>query len=99
MSTLNWEKETKLPLVTSCKQAARLVSIAFERKLTLREYLTMLVHLFNCKTCSLYRRQIAALRKAFVRHEEVLDNTPCSSPECLDAAVKARLKAVVAKHL
>ena len=98
MSNANWEQETKLPLVTSCKQAARLVSMGFERGLTLREFIVMKFHLLNCRTCSFYRRQITALRKAFVRHEEVLDKTPCSPDERLDPAVKERMRAVLSAH-
>ena len=93
----NWEEETKVPLVTSCKQAARLVSLSFERKLTLREFLTMRIHLSMCKTCSFYKRQIGALRKIFIRHEEVLDNTPPSADECLDPRAKQRIREAVNK--
>ncbi len=93
----NWEEETKGPLITSCKQAARLVSIAMERRLTIRENCTMHIHLWMCRTCALYRRQIGILRKALTRHAEVLDNTPPSRCECLDANAKQRIKEVLTK--
>ena len=95
MKNTNWEKETKVGLVTSCKQAARLVSLSFERKLSLREFLAMRFHLWTCQTCSFYRRQITFLRQAFVRHEQLLDNVPPSSCECLDPGAKARIRGVV----
>lgn len=98
MKNCNWEQETKLPLITSCKQAARLVSISFERKLSFREHITMRLHLFGCKTCTSYGRQITLLRKVFVRHQEVLDNVPPSADECLSETTKKRLKDVVASN-
>jgi len=95
----DWEEPTILPLVTSCKQAARLVSISFERRLCVREWLTMRTHLLMCRTCTFYRRQITALRKTFIRHEQVLLNTPPSTQEKLTDHVKARIKDFMKKHL
>ncbi|NTV29578.1 MAG: hypothetical protein HGA80_05805 [Candidatus Omnitrophica bacterium] len=97
MKGTSWEEETKLPLVTSCKQAARLVSISFERRLTLREFITMRIHLLSCKTCNFYRREISALRRLFIKHEELLDNTPPSGDECLDEAARKRIKEALAR--
>ena len=88
----NWEEETKLPLVTSCKQAARLVSISCERELTFREGIVMHIHLWMCRTCNLYRKQIQALRKIFIRHQEALNNTASSGCQCLNVGAKQRMK-------
>ncbi|MBF0122106.1 MAG: hypothetical protein HQL21_01695 [Candidatus Omnitrophica bacterium] len=93
----NWEHETKLPLVTSCKQAARLVSISVERNLSIREFLSMRIHLWMCKTCTRYRNQMKALRNIFLHHEEVLDNVPASVEECLDQQAKEKIKAKLLK--
>lgn len=94
----NWQEETKLPIVTSCKQAARLVSISVERKLAVREFLSMRIHLLMCKTCTRYNNQIKALRKIFLRHEEILENTPAASRERLDPKVKESIKAELVKR-
>lgn len=91
----NWEEPTPVPLVTSCKQAARLVSVSFERKLTLREWLSMRLHLMMCKTCTFYGRQIKALRAIFIRHEQVLSNTPASDDEKLTDQAKERIKKTI----
>lgn len=91
----NWEKPTPVPVVTSCKQAARLVSVSFERKLTFREWFSMRLHLMMCKTCTFYGRQIKALRRIFIRHEEVLSNTPASDDEKLSDQAKQRIKKVI----
>jgi len=89
---LNWEDPTPVPIVTSCKQAARLVSMSFERKLSLREWVVMRLHLMTCKTCTFYGRQIKALRTIFNCHEEVLSNTPASDDEKLTDQAKQRIK-------
>ncbi len=95
----NWEDPTPVPIVTSCKQAARLVSMSFERKLTLRESLSMRIHLMMCKTCTFYGRQIKALRSIFTRHEEVLCNTCASDDEKLTADAKDRIQKSLNDHL
>lgn len=92
MKPSDWEKETEVPLFTSCKQAARLVSLSLERKLTIREFLAMHIHLLMCKTCTSYHREVKALRKIFIRHEELLENTPPSADESLTPSVKQRMK-------
>ena len=82
-------------MVTSCKQAARLVSISFERRLTLREWIAMRVHLAMCKTCTFYGRQIRALRSIFIRHEQVLSNIPPSNDEKLSGQAKERINGCI----
>jgi hypothetical protein len=91
----NWEDPTPVPIVTSCKQAARLVSMSFERRLTVRESLSMRLHLMMCKTCTFYGRQIKALRSIFIRHEEVIANTPAAKDESLSDQAKERIKKTI----
>ena len=91
----NWEDPTPVPLVTSCKQAARLVSVSFERRLTLREWLSMRVHLMMCRTCTFYSRQIRALRAIFIRHEENLSRTPPSDEEKLTDQARDRIQKTI----
>jgi hypothetical protein len=82
-------------MVTSCKQAARLVSVSFERRLSLREFFAMRLHLMMCKTCTFYGRQIKALHAIFIRHEEVLSNTPAGDDEQLSDQAKERIKKTI----
>jgi len=91
----NWEQEAQFPLLVSCKQAAQLVSLSFERRLTIREFFTMRLHLFLCKTCTFYRRQIAALRRIFVRHDEFFQNIPPLNDHSLTPMEKSRMEAVL----
>jgi hypothetical protein len=88
----DWQEPTRLPILTSCKQAARLVSISAERRLFFREWITMRVHLMMCKTCTFYGRQIKSLRSIFKRHEEILVNTSASDDEKLSAQAKERIR-------
>ena len=95
----NWEEGTNAPLLTSCKQAARLISLSCERRLTIREFLSMRLHLCLCKTCAFYRRQITALRAIFICHEKVLENTPATEGECLDQQARQRIQETIERNL
>lgn len=46
----------------SCKDATRLCSDALERELSLRERLSLRMHLAMCAGCSRFEEQLAALR-------------------------------------
>jgi len=48
----------------SCKEVSELVSQAQDRKLTLRERLTVRMHLLVCKMCCHYQQQIKFLSAA-----------------------------------
>jgi hypothetical protein len=99
MTTLsNWEEESKLPLRTSCKQAAQLVNLSLERRLTIREFVTMKIHLWTCKTCTFYKRQVNALRKIFTRNEEALENIPPSEDEKLSECSKTKMQELIEKN-
>jgi hypothetical protein len=94
----NWEEETKVPLLTSCKQAAQLINLSLERRLTMREFVTMKINLWTCKTCSFYKRQINALRNIFIRNEEALENIPPSEEEKLSDRSKTRMHELIEKN-
>jgi hypothetical protein len=48
----------------TCKEVTHLISESLDRELPLHKRLGVRVHLFLCKFCSRYRRQILFLRKA-----------------------------------
>lgn len=98
MTPLNLEKETRTGWLVSCKQAALLVSLSFERRLSVREFVVMRLHLCLCKTCSFYRAQISVLRKVFTRHEELLSNVPPVEQECLSPQAKERIKGALGRE-
>lgn len=51
-----------------CKDASRLVSEGFDRRLSLAELLRLRTHLAMCRGCSNYRRQMLFLRRALRRY-------------------------------
>lgn len=48
----------------SCREVSELVSQSLERKLPLRQRLSMQLHLSMCRLCSGFRRQLLLLRQA-----------------------------------
>ena len=51
-----------------CRQAARMISEAQERPLSLRDRLKLRMHLHWCVACTRYQRQVGFLRKALRRY-------------------------------
>lgn len=97
MTPLDLEKETRTGWLVSCKQAALLVSLSFERQLSLREFIVMRLHLCLCKTCSFYRAQISVLRKVFTRHEELLANVPPLEQDRLSSQARERIRGALGR--
>ena len=54
----------------NCKEATRLMSDEYERKLTFRERLALKMHRLMCIGCTNYGKHLAALRKAARRLRE-----------------------------
>lgn len=47
-----------------CRDAARLASRSLDASLSVRERMGLRLHLFMCRACSRYERQIRAIRSA-----------------------------------
>ncbi len=58
----------RLARFVNCRQAARLISDAQERPLSLRDKIKLRLHLHWCVACTRYERQVAFLRKALRRY-------------------------------
>jgi hypothetical protein len=58
----------RLAQFINCRQAARLISDAQERPLSLRNRIKLRLHLHWCVACTRYQRQTAFLRKALRRY-------------------------------
>lgn len=54
----------------SCRQASRIVSDAYERRLTSMEWLNLRLHLTICGMCRSYARNIRILETVLVRLRE-----------------------------
>ncbi|MDX1914835.1 MAG: zf-HC2 domain-containing protein [Methylophilus sp.] len=76
----------------NCKQTSQLVSQSLDRNLTLRERLAVRLHLFICKYCRRFQRQLLAMRKSFKRMSEAIEN---DSSIQLPPETKARISATI----
>ena len=77
-------------LMYNCKEVTRIVSESLDRKLPLHQRMGIRVHLFMCKFCSRYRRQLLILREAMrlqTRYDE--DAAP---PITLPSEARERIK-------
>ncbi len=81
----------------SCKEIGELLSQAMDRKLSFRERLGLKLHLFICKTCSCYDRQlqfIARSARRLMQPEKDNQGIPPLSNEAetrINNAIKQRL--------
>ncbi len=58
----------RLARFINCRQAARLMSDAQERRLPLRDRIKLRLHLHWCVACTRYRQQVRFLRDALRRY-------------------------------
>lgn len=81
--------------IISCKIAARLMSISFERKLTLSEQASLKAHLAICKTCRYCFRQLKGLRQLFCGYVRAVATLPVPAQVSLSSQAKLRLKSAL----
>jgi len=81
-------------LSPTCREAARLQSEALDHPLTLRQRIGLRIHIFLCKWCRRYGRQLRLLRSAAGKHHEHTDALPAQSlrPEIRER-IKSQLRA------
>lgn len=75
----------------NCKEASRLSSESQDRSLTLRERVSLRLHLIGCKLCSRYTHQLKFLSDACAH----VDETPAGNTQLSDDArdrIRDRLK-------
>lgn len=84
----------------TCEETGRLTSDAFDRPLTRRERLGVILHRFYCRRCAALARDLAALRAALQRLARGVGTEALPGPRLTDdrlkqmrAAVKAAAKA------
>jgi hypothetical protein len=94
---MNWPPNVLKTLVRgvgelspSCKQAARLQSVALDRTLTPVEKLGLRYHLVLCKWCRAYGKQIRFLHSA--AKESALDDDYPSPMPALSSGARERIK-------
>lgn len=77
-------------LSPSCKKATRLQSLALDRPLRPLESIGLRFHLFFCKWCRAYGKQIRFLRSA--ARERASQNESLSFPPALSSEARERIK-------
>ena len=76
-------------LSPNCREATRLQSEALDHPLGLGQRIGLRIHLFLCKWCRRYGKQIGFLRSAAHRHE---GHEQCLPPQSLATEARERIK-------
>ncbi len=80
----------------NCKQTSQLVSQSLDRRLTWQERFAVKVHLWICKYCRRFSRQLLAVRSGLQRMtQSVEENTDLQMP----SESKARIAKVLESEL
>jgi hypothetical protein len=80
----------------SCKEVSRIVSESMDRSVTMSESLEMKMHLFMCKFCSRFKRQLFSIRKTMRAHAALMEEVEDSVTLCAEA--KERMKRLIEKN-
>lgn len=78
-----------------CKSTVPVLGEMLDRELPLRERISIRLHLFTCKYCTLYLEQIKFLRQAMRRQAENAE----SLPDQLRPEIKQRLKEILRERV
>ncbi len=73
----------------TCKEASQLISQSCDRRLTVGERIGLRVHVFVCKACSRFQRQMKLLHRAARRYAEMDDTV--SAGITLSAEARGRI--------
>jgi hypothetical protein len=86
-----WAIESAARYVAPCNQITHKLSQGLDRKLTLREWLTVKLHLFICVWCTRYGEQIALIKDSV--HDNAVAAEQATAPTTpLPEGVSERLK-------
>ena len=72
----------------SCEQASTVASAAFDRRLTVSEFIGLWIHRALCAPCRIYRKQLIAMRQ---RASTLAEEAPTDAP--MDGSAKDRIRA------
>lgn len=81
--------------IRDCKSTVPVLGEMLDRKLPLRERISIRLHLFTCRACTLYLEQITFLRDAMRKHSADLETFAETLPDQLRPEIKERLKEIV----
>ena len=75
-----------------CKIITPIIGKSIDRKISLREKITIKLHFLTCKACANYLKQIKFLRQAMQIQEKVFTNGNDVSNAKMSAEAKDRIK-------
>lgn len=75
----------------SCKNVCFMVSESLDRRLSLRERISVKVHLLMCKACQRMARQMELLREASCRYASIEISKSRHEKETLSKSARARI--------
>ncbi|WP_455245542.1 zf-HC2 domain-containing protein [Petrachloros mirabilis] len=79
----------------SCRDTAKLLSDAMDRRLPLHVRIPLQLHLSACRLCRKYQKQLRLLRELFRRAPAEILNLSQSSESSLSAEAKNRIKQAI----
>jgi hypothetical protein len=92
---MNWISQTVRALLPSCREAIRLQSDALDQPLSPVQRTGLRIHLWLCKWCRRYGRQIRFLRAAARAHPDQLCR---HEPHGLPPEARERLKRALSRN-
>ena len=82
----------------TCKQTVAVISQSLERPLSLRERVTMKLHLWVCIWCVRYLEQLHLMREALRGRGSQIPDDAASTGDSLSAEARERLKSALNRH-
>lgn len=76
----------------NCREATQLISESLDRELPFRQRTALRWHVFMCKFCARYRRQLRFLREVMRRYSEEVDEERLFPDLTLPAGARERMK-------
>lgn len=83
----------------SCKEVTSIVSQSLDRKLPLRQFMAVRIHLMMCKFCSRYRKQLLFLRGVAGQYSLHNERLWDAIPVTLSWEARGRIRHMLSKHL
>lgn len=74
----------------SCRDVSQLVSESMDRKLSLSQNIEITMHLFMCKFCSRFKKQVLSIRQACRDHADLIGEGAEQGALCTEAKERIR---------
>ena len=80
----------------TCKNTSRLISEGQERQLSLKERINLRLHIWMCKNCRRFEKQIVTMRK--IMHREWTQGAPPTNNQ-LPSDAQERIRQTLKSHI